>query len=56
MCFKSESKISPIALITKNMKKPIIAYVKIMDVPETLIVFPDPINRPVPIAPPIAIS
>lgn len=42
--------------MTKNSIVPMIVYTKITDGPAREIVLPDPMNRPVPIAPPIAIS
>src|SRR4051812_10359420 len=51
-----DSSSSPIARMTKKSIKPMIMYTKITDGPATEIVLPDPMNRPVPIAPPIAIS
>lgn len=44
------------ARITKNSIKPMIMYTKMIDGPAVLMVFPEPINRPVPMAPPMAIS
>lgn len=44
------------ARITKNSIKPMIMYTKMIDGPARLMVLPEPINRPVPMAPPMAIS
>ena len=51
-----DSSISPIARIMKYKKKPIRAYTNMLEGPATLIVRLDPMNMPVPIAPPKAIS
>ena len=54
--FRLDSSSSPIARITKNSMMPMIAYTKTMEGPARLIVLPEPMNRPVPMAPPMAIS
>src|SRR5574337_1295577 len=51
-----DSSSSPIARITKNSITPMIRYTSRIDGPARLIVLPEPMNRPVPIAPPMAIS
>src|SRR6478752_9600188 len=44
------------ARMTKNSMKPMIMYTKITEGPAAEMVLPEPMNRPVPIAPPMAIS
>src|SRR6476620_1033104 len=44
------------ARMTQNSMKPMIMYTKITDGPAAEMVLPEPMNRPVPIAPPMAIS
>src|SRR5687768_3377660 len=44
------------ARITKNSMKPMIMYTKMTDGPATEMVLPEPMNRPVPMAPPMANS
>lgn len=51
-----DSSSSPIARITKNSIAPMIRYTSTMDGPARLMVLPDPMNNPVPMAPPMAIS
>ncbi|GAA3197731.1 hypothetical protein GCM10020255_100690 [Rhodococcus baikonurensis] len=51
-----ESSNSPIARMTKKSMKPMIMYTKITEGPASEIVLPDPMNSPVPMAPPMAIS
>ena len=47
---------SPMALMTKKSIVPITRWATTMLGPEVLMDFPDPMNRPVPMAPPMAIS
>ena len=42
--------------MTKNSMKPMIMYTKMTEGPAAEIVLPEPMNRPVPMAPPIAMS
>ena len=51
-----ESSSSPIARMTKKSMNPMIMYTKITEGPASEIVLPDPMNSPVPMAPPMAIS
>ncbi len=44
------------ARMTKNSMKPMIMWTKMTDGPARLMVLPDPMNSPVPMAPPMAIS
>ena len=44
------------ARMTKNSMKPMIMYTKMIDGPARLMVLPEPMNRPVPMAPPMAIN
>ncbi len=46
-----DSSSSPIARITKNSITPMIRYTNRIDGPARLMVLPEPMNRPVPIAP-----
>lgn len=51
-----DSSSSPMARITKNSTMPMMAYTNTMEGPARLIVLPEPMKRPVPMAPPMAMS
>ncbi|MNH46980.1 hypothetical protein D3C79_1100080 [compost metagenome] len=55
MC-RLASSISPIARMMQNTKKPMMAYTRMIEVPDSAIILPDPMNSPVPIAPLIEMS
>ncbi|MNE63457.1 hypothetical protein D3C80_1588090 [compost metagenome] len=55
MC-RLASSISPIARMMQNTKKPMMAYTRMIEVPDSAMILPDPMNSPVPIAPLIEMS
>ncbi|MNW70544.1 hypothetical protein D3C74_499030 [compost metagenome] len=53
---RSDNSSSPMARMTKNTKNPRMAYTSRIEVPDSAITLPEPMNRPVPMAPPMEIS